>query len=144
MLVAAQDGAGTSATVTVLIEQMLALALSTTAAARYPSEGTFPVQLCFLCGLARSKIMTRKRLGFTPEALSALDLTIDEVREELLGDGVFSRAVMDSRLMRTQLAQKGLAFASAGWGDIQIRQLLLRAFRNAASSRDCRPRRRGQ
>ena len=66
-----------------------------------------------------------RRCGFSPEALEALDLTIDDVYRELVDDGV-----ADDRTLRTRLARKLIAFACNGVGDIQAKQLLLRTFRN--------------
>ena len=66
-----------------------------------------------------------RRCGFSPEALEALDLTIDDVYRELVDDGV-----ADDRSLRTRLARKLIAFACNGVGDIQAKQLLLRTFRN--------------
>ena len=62
-----------------------------------------------------------RRCGFSPEALEALDLTIDDVYRELVDDGV-----ADDRTLRTRLARKLIAFACNGVGDIQAKQLLLR------------------
>jgi hypothetical protein len=66
-----------------------------------------------------------RRCGFSPEALEALDHTIDDVYRELMTDGM-----ADDRTLRTRLARKLIAFACNGRGDIQAKQLLLRAFRN--------------
>jgi hypothetical protein len=79
------------------------------------------------------------RPSFTPESLSVFDRIFDEVWTELVSEGTFE--IADTRLTRTRLAQKILAFASNGWSKIQIAQLLLRAFRNevAREKRDKRP-----
>jgi hypothetical protein len=69
--------------------------------------------------------------AFRPETLSAFDMVFDEVWHELLADGTFQP--LDTSRTRTRLAQKVLAFASYGWTEIQIKQLLLRAFRNEAA-----------
>jgi hypothetical protein len=69
--------------------------------------------------------------AFRPETLSAFDQIFDEVWDELLADGTFR--ALDTGRTRTRLAQKVLAFASNGWTEIQIKQLLLRAFRNEAA-----------
>ena len=66
-----------------------------------------------------------RRCGFSPEALAALDRTIDDVYRELVDDGV-----ADDRTLRTRLARKLIAFACNGRGDLQAKQLLLRTFRN--------------
>jgi hypothetical protein len=66
-----------------------------------------------------------RRCGFSPEALEALDLTIDDVYRELIDDGL-----ADDRTLRARLARKLIAFACNGRGDIQAKQLLLRTFRN--------------
>lgn len=67
-----------------------------------------------------------RRCGFSPEALEALDRTIEDVCRELVEDGVAN----DDRALRTRLARKLIAFACHGRGDIQAKQLLLRTFRN--------------
>jgi hypothetical protein len=69
--------------------------------------------------------------AFRPEALFAFDLIFDEVWHELLADGTFR--ALDTSRTRTRLARKVLAFASGGWTEIQIKHLLLRAFRNEAA-----------
>jgi hypothetical protein len=66
-----------------------------------------------------------RRCGFSPEALEALDRTIEDVWQELIDDGM-----ADDRTLRTRLARKLIAFACNGRGDIQAKQLLLRTFRN--------------
>jgi hypothetical protein len=66
-----------------------------------------------------------RRCGFSPEALQALDRTIEDVWQELVDDGM-----ADDRTLRTRLARKLIAFACNGRGDIQSKQLLLRTFRN--------------
>ena len=74
------------------------------------------------------------RPAFAPEALSTIDHTMDEVWRELLADGVFAPSSLDGDQMRTKLAQKVVTFASSGWSLIQIKQLLLRTFRNERSA----------
>jgi hypothetical protein len=66
-----------------------------------------------------------RRCGFTPEALSALEQTMDEVWSELAADGIAC-----DRTLRNRLAQKLIAFACQGRGDRQAKELLLRTFRN--------------
>jgi hypothetical protein len=66
-----------------------------------------------------------RRCGFSPEALAALDQTIDDVWHELREDGA-----ADDRALRAKIARKLIAFACHGRGDIQAKQLLLRTFRN--------------
>jgi hypothetical protein len=66
-----------------------------------------------------------RRCGFSPEALEALDRTIEDVYRELVDEGV-----ADDRSLRTRLARKLIAFACNGCGDLQAKQLLLRTFRN--------------
>jgi hypothetical protein len=75
------------------------------------------------------------RSAFRPEALSAFDKIFDEAWKELLADRVFPSSVLDTDETRTRLAQKVLTFASSGWTDNQIKQLVLRAFRNEAARR---------
>ena len=54
-----------------------------------------------------------RRCGFSPEALEALDRTIDDVYRELVDDGV-----AQDRTLRTRLARKLIAFACNGRGDL--------------------------
>ena len=75
--------------------------------------------------------MSTTRSGFTPDALSNFEHTMDEVLMELLADGVLSSSDVDEA--RTRLAQKLMRFASSGRSVIQIRQLLSRAVRNEES-----------
>ena len=74
------------------------------------------------------------RSAFTPEALSTLDHTMDEVCTELLADGLLSPANRDADQTRTRVARKLLTFASSGWSAVQIKQLLLRTLRNEHSA----------
>lgn len=74
-----------------------------------------------------------------PEALSEFYGIFDEVWRQLLDEGVVSG--FDSEQVRTRLAKKVLAFAfPSRWSDVQIKQLLIRAFRNEVA-RQHRPRR---
>jgi hypothetical protein len=66
-----------------------------------------------------------RRCGFTPEALSTLDLIMDDVWSELSADGVQGDCAL-----RNRLAQKLIAFACQGRADSQAKELLLRTFRN--------------
>jgi hypothetical protein len=66
-----------------------------------------------------------RRCGFSPEALQALEQTIEDVWNELAAEGM-----ADDRTLRTRLAQKLIAFASHGRADAQAKELLLRTFRN--------------
>ena len=73
----------------------------------------------------RAALTEARRCGFSPEALEALDRTIEDVYRELVDEGV-----ADDRTLRTRLARKLIAFACNGRGDLQAKQLLLRTFRN--------------
>ena len=75
------------------------------------------------------------RTAFNPEALAVCDQIFEEVLKELLEGAVSVPCVSDVSRMRTRVAQKVLAIASSGWTDIQIKQLLLRTFRNEANCR---------
>jgi hypothetical protein len=77
--------------------------------------------------------MPSRRSAFTPEALAAFAGAIEFARTELLADGIFSAAILDSEAMRTNFARKAFAFAHHGWSDMQIGQALARTFRNANS-----------
>ena len=74
------------------------------------------------------------RSAFTPEALSTLDHTMDEVCTELRADGLLSPANRDADQTRTRVARKLITFASSGWSAVQIKQLLLRTLRNEHSA----------
>ena len=82
------------------------------------------------------------RSAFTPEALSTLDHTMDEVCTELVADGVLSPVNRDADETRTRVARKLLTFSSSGWSAVQIKQLLLRTLRNEHSA--ARPNRESQ
>ena len=75
------------------------------------------------------------RAAFNPEALAVCDQIFEEDLKELLEGAVSVPCVSDVSRMRTRVAQKVLAIASSGWTDIQIKQLLLRTFRNEANCR---------
>jgi hypothetical protein len=66
-----------------------------------------------------------RRCGFTPEALSTLELIMDDVWSELAADGVAC-----DWTLRNRLARKLIAFACQGRADSQAKELLLRTFRN--------------
>jgi hypothetical protein len=53
--------------------------------------------------------------------------------KELVSEGVFALLAFDDESTRTRLAYKVLTFASSDWTEMQMRQLLLRAFRNEAA-----------
>jgi len=69
------------------------------------------------------------RSAFGPEALAQLKPIFDEVWQELVSEGI----TFDVESTRTRLAYKVLSFASTNWTEMQMRQLLLRAFRNEAA-----------
>lgn len=71
---------------------------------------------------------------FGPEALSRFTHILEEVMVELIGDGV-PPTLVRSIETRTRLSQKLLGFARFWWTDTQIKQLLLRTFRNEISAR---------
>ena len=73
------------------------------------------------CSLRAALTEATRRCGFSPEALEALDRTIEAVWQELIDDGV-----ADDRTLRTRLARKLIGFACNGRGDIQAKQLLLK------------------
>jgi hypothetical protein len=72
------------------------------------------------------------RSAFGPEVLAQLKPIFDEVWKELVSEGIFEPPAFDVESTRTRLAYKVLSFAST-WTDMQISQLLLRAFRNEAA-----------
>jgi hypothetical protein len=76
---------------------------------------------------------SQSRSAFGPEALAQLKPIFDDVWEELVSEGVFALLAFDEKSTRTRLAYKVLTFASSNWTEIQMRQLLLRAFRNEAA-----------
>jgi hypothetical protein len=65
-----------------------------------------------------------------PDALAKVSTLFDEVWNELLLDGVPDADVAGSR---ERLARTLFSLARAPWTDAQIRQLLIRAFRNEAA-----------
>ena len=71
----------------------------------------------------------RPRCSFTPEALIKFSVVFDDVWKELAKEGLFAPS-MDERAARTRLAKKVFSLARSPWTDIQIKQLLVRAFRN--------------
>ena len=73
---------------------------------------------------------SRPRSAFGPEALARLKPIFDDVWKELISEGVFEVPSFDVGSTRTRLAYKVLTFAATDWTEIQMRQLLLRAFRN--------------
>lgn len=79
----------------------------------------------------------KERTAYGPEALSRFRHILDEVSEDLIGDGVPAELVRSDE-MRTKLAQRLLGFARFWRTDTQIKQLLLRKLRNeGAASRLC-------
>jgi hypothetical protein len=74
----------------------------------------------------------RLRNSFTPDALARFSRLFDEVWKELLEEGVLD-ATHDPRLARRRLAKTLFRLAHSSWSDIQMRQLLIRAFRNEAA-----------
>jgi hypothetical protein len=76
---------------------------------------------------------SQPRSAFGPEALAQLEPSFDDVWKVLVSEGVFELPAFDEGGARTRLAYKVLTFASADWTEIQMRQLLLRAFRNEAA-----------
>jgi hypothetical protein len=76
---------------------------------------------------------SQPRSAFGPEALAQLKPIFDDVWKELVSAGVFELPTLDEGSTRTRLAYKVLTFANADWTAIQMRQLLLRAFRNEAA-----------
>lgn len=74
-----------------------------------------------------------------PEALSEFYAIFDEVWKQLLDEGVVYG--FDTEQVRTRLAKKVLAFTfPSRWSDVQIKQLVIRAFRNEVARRH-RPKR---
>ena len=69
---------------------------------------------------------SQPRSAFGPEALARLKPVFDGVWKEPISEGVFELPSFDEGSTRTRL----LTFASTDWTEIQMRQLLLRAFRN--------------
>src|SRR6476660_9084274 len=78
---------------------------------------------------------SQPRSAFGPEALAQLKPIFDDVWKELVSEGVFETSTFDEGSTRTRLAYKALTFASTDWTEIQMRQLLLRTFRNEAARR---------
>jgi hypothetical protein len=70
------------------------------------------------------------RHSFTPDALARFSRLFDEAWKELLEEGVLD-ATHDPRLARRRLAKNPVPCSP--WSDLQMRQLLMRAFRNEAA-----------
>ena len=77
---------------------------------------------------------SQPRSAFGPEGWRSKPI-FDDVWKELVSEGVFETSTFDERNTRTRLAYKALTFASTDWTEIQMRQLLLRTFRNEAARR---------
>ena len=73
------------------------------------------------------------RSAFGPEVLAQLKPIFDDVWKELVSAGIFEPPAFDVDSTKTRLAYKVLSFASTNWTETQMRQLLLRAFRNEAA-----------
>ena len=78
---------------------------------------------------------SQPRSAFGPEDLAQLKPIFDDVWKELVSEGVFETSTFDEGSTPTRLAYKALTFASTDWTEIQMRQLLLRTFRNEAARR---------
>jgi hypothetical protein len=78
---------------------------------------------------------SQPRSAFGPEALAQLTPIFDDVWKELVSEGVLETSTFDEESTRTRSAYKALTFASTDWTEIQMRQLLLRTFRNEAARR---------
>ena len=74
----------------------------------------------------------RLRNLFTPDVLARFSRLFEAVWKELLEEGVLD-ATHDLRLARRRVAQTLFSLAHSSWSDIQMRQLLVRAFRNEAA-----------
>jgi hypothetical protein len=70
-------------------------------------------------------------LAFSPDALAKLQTTFDDIWTELTHEGIFRDS--DKEKIRTRLAKKVLTFPSANWTEAQMRELLVREFRNEAA-----------
>jgi hypothetical protein len=66
----------------------------------------------------------RPRNAFAPDALAKLSVMVDDAWNELSSEGGATQAA------RIWLAKKIFALARYPWTEIQMKQLLLRAFRN--------------
>lgn len=75
----------------------------------------------------------KERNTFGPEALSRFRHILDEVSEDLIGDGLPADLVRSDET-RTRMAQRLLSFAHFWRTDTQIKQLLLRKLRNEVSA----------
>jgi len=77
----------------------------------------------------------RRRPGsFTPEALHNYARLFEGVWNELVEEGLVG-ACENSRSYRNLLAESVFRLAQAPWTDMQMRQLLVRGFRNEAARR---------
>jgi hypothetical protein len=67
----------------------------------------------------------RLRCSFTPEVLAKLALLVDNIKDELVKE---SQAKFQPS--QSTVAKKTFALARYPWTDRQLKELLLRAFRN--------------
>jgi hypothetical protein len=74
---------------------------------------------------------TQPRTSFTPDSLAKFAKLFDEVWRELVLERVVKPDANEPS--RSRLAQRVFRLARSPWSDIQMKQLLIRAFRNEAA-----------
>ena len=75
---------------------------------------------------------SQPRSAFTPDSLAKFARLFEEVWSELILDEVIKPGV-NAEPSRVRLAKSVFRLARSPWSDGQIRQLLVRAFRNEAT-----------
>jgi hypothetical protein len=74
---------------------------------------------------------TQPRTSFTPDSLAKFAALFEEVWSELVLNEVVKPDANEPS--RARLAQRVFRLARSPWSDIQMKQLLTRAFRNEAT-----------
>ena len=80
----------------------------------------------------RMSIASYCRTAFTPVALRKYAELFDQVWDEIASEGLLD-TFKDRELVRTRLAANVFRLARSSWSDAQMRQLLIRGFRNEAT-----------
>ncbi len=75
---------------------------------------------------------SQPRRSFTPDSLATFAALFEEVWSELVREEIF-KPVADDDASRARLAKRVFKLARSPWSETQMRQLLVRAFRNEAT-----------
>jgi hypothetical protein len=76
---------------------------------------------------------TEPRTSFTPDSLAKFAKLFEEVWNELVLEEVLKPGANADDPSRARLAKRVFRLARSPWSDNQMRQLLVRAFRNEAA-----------